>query len=81
MPLAVSSAIEQRRNIGIYKDKLKAGNSSSVTVAPYPKHGTVERGSEGNGMAFQKDTTISKQRMLTDVEAAIKRTSTKLSKV
>ncbi|KAK7266208.1 hypothetical protein RIF29_18850 [Crotalaria pallida] len=73
LPAAVSSAIEKRRNIGIYKDKLKAKNSSSATV-------TVEPDSEGNGMASQIDTTISKQRKLSGVEAAIKRTSIKLSK-
>ncbi|KAJ1381076.1 YhbY-like superfamily [Sesbania bispinosa] len=68
LPAAVSSAIEQRRNIGIYK--LKAENSSQVTVTP---------DSEGNGMTLEKDTAIFKQGLLTKAEAAIKRTSIKLS--
>ncbi|OIW12416.1 hypothetical protein TanjilG_04165 [Lupinus angustifolius] len=79
LPAAVSSAIEKRRNIGIYKDKLKAQNSSSVTVTPNLEHGTVECDSEGNGMAFQKDTAVPKQRKLAGVEAAIKKTSIRLS--
>ncbi|KAF1879426.1 hypothetical protein Lal_00005892 [Lupinus albus] len=79
LPAAVSSAIEKRRNIGIYKDKLKAQNSSSVTVTPNLEHGTVECGSEGNGIAFQKDTAVPTQRKLAGAEAAIKRTSIRLS--
>ncbi|CAL0317240.1 unnamed protein product [Lupinus luteus] len=80
LPAAVSSAIEKRRNVGIYKDKLKARNSSSVTVTPNLEHGTVECDSEGNGMAFQNDTAVPKRTKLASVEAAIKRTSIRLSK-
>lgn len=53
LPAAVSSAIEQRRNI--VTNKLKAENSSSDAVI--------------------------KQRMFTKAEAALKRTSNKLSMV
>ncbi|TKY50364.1 Chloroplastic group IIA intron splicing facilitator CRS1 [Spatholobus suberectus] len=74
LPAAVSSAIKQKRNIGMYK--LKAGNSSSIKVTPDQKDGTIEYDSEVKGMNFLKDT---KQRMLTKAEAAIKRTSIKLS--
>ncbi|TKY50365.1 Chloroplastic group IIA intron splicing facilitator CRS1 [Spatholobus suberectus] len=74
LPVAVSSAIEQRRSIGMYK--LKTGNSLSVTVTPDLKDGTIECDSEIKGMNFQKDT---KQGMLTEAEAAIKSTSIKLS--
>ncbi|XP_027358990.1 CRM-domain containing factor CFM2, chloroplastic-like isoform X2 [Abrus precatorius] len=93
LPVAVSSAIKKQRNIGLYKlkaamfsairqrrnigrCKLKGGNSSSVTVTPDQKNGITECDSEGNDMTFRKDT---KQRTLTKAEAAIKRTSIKLS--
>ncbi|XP_027358991.1 CRM-domain containing factor CFM2, chloroplastic-like [Abrus precatorius] len=71
LPAAVSSAIEQRRNVGMYK--LKTGNSSLVTVAPDLKQGAVECDS---ALTFQKDN---KQVTWTDAEAAIKSTSMKLS--
>ncbi|KAL2335609.1 hypothetical protein Fmac_016822 [Flemingia macrophylla] len=74
LPAAVSSAIEQRRSIGMYK--LKTRNSLSATVAPDMKHGTIECDSEVKGMNFQNDT---KQGMLTESEAAIKNTSVRLS--
>lgn len=76
MPTAVSSAIEQRRSIGMYK--LKTRNSLSVTDDPDLKDGTIECDSEVKGMNFKKDT---KQGMLTEAEAAIKSTSIKLSMV
>nr|KYP39810.1 hypothetical protein KK1_038875 [Cajanus cajan] len=44
LPAAVSSAIEQRRSIGLYK--LKTGNSLSATVTPDLKDGTIECDSE-----------------------------------
>ncbi|KAK7271711.1 hypothetical protein RJT34_27834 [Clitoria ternatea] len=74
LPAAVSSAIEQRRSIGI--NKLKTGSSLSVSVTSDLKQGAVECDSEGNGIAFQKDI---KPGMLTKDEAAIKSTSIKLS--
>nr|KYP39811.1 hypothetical protein KK1_038876 [Cajanus cajan] len=74
LPEAVSSAIKQQKNIVMCK--LKARNSSSVTVTPDQKDGTVECDSEVKGMNFHKDT---KRQMLTKAEAAIKRTSIKLS--
>ncbi|KAK7316396.1 hypothetical protein VNO77_35409 [Canavalia gladiata] len=74
LPAAVSSAIEQRRKIGMYK--LKTGNSLSDTATPDQKHGVVECDSEENGMTFQKDI---KQVMLTKGEAASRTTSIKLS--
>ncbi|RDX83454.1 CRM-domain containing factor CFM2, chloroplastic, partial [Mucuna pruriens] len=74
LPAAVSSAIEQRRRIGMYK--LKTGNSLSVTVTPGLKDGTIECDSEVKDMNFQKDT---KQGMLTEAEADIESTSIKLS--
>ena len=61
--------------------KLKDENSSSVTVTPDQKHGTVECGSEGSGITFQKGRAIVEQGMLTDAKAAIKRTSIKFSMV
>lgn len=70
LPAAVSSAIQQRRNL--LMNKVKAENSSSVSVSPH---------SEGNDMTFQKDAAIIKKRMLMKAKAAIKRTSTKLSEV
>lgn len=77
LPSAVSSAIEERRNSAIYKEKLKLETSSSVITTPELKHGIVD-GLEGNDIPIQKETSISGERRL--IEAAIKRTSMKLSK-
>ncbi|BAU01083.1 hypothetical protein VIGAN_11024000 [Vigna angularis var. angularis] len=74
LPAAVSSAIEQRRSIGLYK--LKTGNSLSVTDAPSLNYGTIESDSEVQGMNFQKDTKPGK---LTEAEKTIESTSVKLS--
>ncbi|XP_020202761.1 CRM-domain containing factor CFM2, chloroplastic isoform X2 [Cajanus cajan] len=52
LPAAVSSAIEQRRSIGLYK--LKTGNSLSATVTPDLKDGTIECDSE----AAIKNTSV-----------------------
>lgn len=71
LPAAVSSAIQQRRKL-LMNNKVKAENSSSVSVSPH---------SERNNMTFQKDAAIIKKRMLMKAKAAIKRTSTKLSEV
>ncbi|XP_004489340.1 CRM-domain containing factor CFM2, chloroplastic isoform X2 [Cicer arietinum] len=68
LPAAASSAIQQRRNVLI--NKVKAENSSSVTVSPH---------SEAKDMAFLKDTEIIEKRIMTKAKAAIKRTSIKLS--
>ncbi|MED6124635.1 hypothetical protein PIB30_060820 [Stylosanthes scabra] len=77
LPPAVSSAIEERRNIEL--SKLKAESSSSATVTPDQKHGTVERDSEGSNITSQKGTTSVEQGMLIDAEATMKRTAIKLS--
>ncbi|XP_027924229.1 CRM-domain containing factor CFM2, chloroplastic-like isoform X2 [Vigna unguiculata] len=74
LPAAVSSAIEQRRSIGMYK--LKTGNSLSITDAPDLNYGTIEYDSEVQGMNFQKDT---KPGILTEAEKTTKSTSIKLS--
>ncbi|ESW23129.1 hypothetical protein PHAVU_004G020800 [Phaseolus vulgaris] len=74
LPAAVSSAIEQRRSIGM--NKLKTGNSRSVTDARDLNDGTRECDSVVKGMNFQKDT---KPGILTEAEKAIKSTSIKLS--
>ncbi|XP_057761259.1 CRM-domain containing factor CFM2, chloroplastic [Arachis stenosperma] len=77
LPSAVSSAIDERRNIEL--SKLKAESSSSVTVTPGQKHGAIECVSEGSGTTSQKGTAIVEQGMFTDAEATIKRNSIKLS--
>ncbi|KAF7819636.1 CRM-domain containing factor CFM2, chloroplastic [Senna tora] len=77
LPPAVSSAIAERRSSAIHKEKLKVHNNSSVTTTPGLKHETVECGPEGNDIPCLKEVAISEERRLT--EAAIKRTSMKLS--
>ncbi|KAI4351508.1 hypothetical protein L6164_005874 [Bauhinia variegata] len=79
LPLAVSSAIEGRRKNGMYNENLNVENNSSVTTTPELKYRTVECGpdSEINDISCQKDRTFSEQRRL--AEAAIRRSSIKLS--
>ncbi|KAL4316422.1 hypothetical protein AHAS_Ahas15G0283500 [Arachis hypogaea] len=77
LPSAVSSAIDERRNIEL--SKLKAESSSSDAVTPGKKHGAIECVSEGSGTTSQKGTAIVEQGMFTDAEATIKRNSIKLS--
>lgn len=79
LPSAVSSAIEERRNNAIHKEELKVKNSSSVMNTSERKHGTVECGSGGNDIPCLREAAISEEKRLT--EAAIKRTSIKLSMV
>ncbi|WVZ11018.1 hypothetical protein V8G54_015548 [Vigna mungo] len=74
LPAAVSSAIEQRRSVGLYK--LKTGNSLSVTEGQNLNYGTIECDSEEQGINFQKDT---KPGILTGAEKTIESTSIKLS--
>ncbi|KAK7381360.1 hypothetical protein VNO78_33996 [Psophocarpus tetragonolobus] len=74
LPAAVSSAIEQRRSIGV--KKLNTADSLSVTATPDLKDEAIECDSEAKDMNFQKDT---KQGIFTKVGAAVESTSIKLS--
>ncbi|KAK4282467.1 hypothetical protein QN277_013841 [Acacia crassicarpa] len=76
LPSAVSSAIEERRNKAIHKEKMTVQSSSLVISTPEVKQGIAER--EGNNIPIQKKTPISEERRW--IEAAIKRTSMRLAK-
>lgn len=77
LPSAVSSAIEERRNNAIREEKMKVENISPVITPSELGHGIVEHVPEG--IPIQKKTSIYGERRW--VEAAIKRTSMRLSKV
>ncbi|XP_057983498.1 CRM-domain containing factor CFM2, chloroplastic [Malania oleifera] len=82
LPPAVSSAIEERRRFGVGREKQRVDCGSSVLTEQVPKLGTIEHasGDELDGTNGQKQALIPEQRKLRSTEAAIKRTSIKLSR-
>lgn len=83
LPPAVSSAIEERRKYGIHGEKERTRCSTSVTTVQEPKLDTAECSSESepDGGNNVERGLLFKQRKLRSTEAAIKRTSIKLSMV
>lgn len=83
LPSAVSSAIEERRKHGIHGEKERTKHSASVTTAQELKFGIAEFGSESelDGANDEERGLLSEERKPRSTEAAIKRTSVKLSMV
>ncbi|XP_062151304.1 CRM-domain containing factor CFM2, chloroplastic isoform X2 [Alnus glutinosa] len=81
LPSAVSSAIEERRKHGIHGEKERTKHSASVTTAQELKFGIAEFGSESelDGANDEERGLLSEERKPRSTEAAIKRTSFKLS--
>ncbi|KAJ8775041.1 hypothetical protein K2173_020045 [Erythroxylum novogranatense] len=80
LPLAVSSSIEERRKQGLYGDKQRMDGRSSAESSQDIKDGNVLR-DFGDKLDDNNDESsdLSKQRKLKSMQAAIKRTSIKLS--
>lgn len=82
LPSAVSSAIEERRKHGIHGEKERTKHSVSVTTAQELKFGIAECAeSELDGANDEERGLLSEERKPRSTEAAIKRTSVKLSMV
>lgn len=81
LPPAVSSAIEERRKYGIHGEKERTRCSTSVITVQEPKLDTAECSSESepDGGNSVERGLLFEQRKLRSTEAAIKRTSIKLS--
>ncbi|KAL0014228.1 hypothetical protein SO802_001297 [Lithocarpus litseifolius] len=81
LPPAVSSAIEERRKYRIHGEKERTRCSTSVTTIQEPKLDTAECSSESepDGGNNVERGLLFEQRKLRSTEAAIKRTSIKLS--
>ncbi|KAK2971209.1 hypothetical protein RJ640_029887, partial [Escallonia rubra] len=80
LPASVSSAIEQRRKYGIHGLEIRKDNTLSSRQAHEHEPGTSECDSEAeHGMNDQKPKVVSEIRKLRSSEAAISRTSSKLS--
>lgn len=78
LPAAVSSAIEERRKYGMDMSKTRTGNLS-ILDAEERKHGTKEYATEAEH--DEESNQKSEERKLRISEAAMERTSTKLSMV
>lgn len=83
LPPAVSSAIEERRKHGIHGEKERTKHGTSATTAQEIKFGTAECGSERepDGANYEERGLLSEERKQRSTEAAINRTSVKLSMV
>lgn len=83
LPLAVSSAIEERRKYGMHVEKQSPETGALSTSTQELKLETVAHvpGTEYTGTNEYKTGILTEQKMLRPQEAFIKRTSIKLSMV
>lgn len=83
LPLAVSSAIEERRKYGMHVEKMRTESGTLSTAMQELQLETVEHGPEieYKGINEYKTAIHSEQKNIRPAEASIERTSIKLAMV